>query len=137
MMGVYSALEGEFDFEIVEEFLSHFTMMTESMENLIVGLSQKERYVANINQLFRIFHNIKSATGYLKISQINKLVTLAEELLEECRLVEGVGSDELIAWLILVSDQLASYREDLEEDAEEFCKFNHLLIKVPSKFIRD
>jgi len=134
-MGVFAQLEGEFDYEIVEEFFSHFTFMTESMENLIVGLAHKEKYTANINQLFRVFHNIKSATGYLKITPINKLVTLVEEILEECRLVEGVGSEELISWLILVSDQLALYREDLEKDAETFCQLNHLIIKVPTKFI--
>ena len=135
-MGVYAALEGEFDYEIVEEFLSHFTIMSDSLERLIIGLKQEESYSANINEIFRIFHNIKSATGYLKITPINKLVTLAEEILEECRLVEGVGSDSLINWLILVSDQLSIYREDLEKDAETFSSLNHLIIKVPTQFIQ-
>ena len=135
-MGLYSALEGEFDYEIVEEFLSHFTIMTDSLERLIVGLKQEENYSTNINEIFRICHNIKSATGYLKIIPINKLVTLAEEILEECRLVEGRGSDSLVNWLILVSDQLSDYREDLENDAETFAPLNHLIIKVPTQFIQ-
>jgi len=135
-MGVFSALEGEFDYEIVEEFFSHYTLMTESMENLIVGLADSEKYTNNINELFRICHNIKSATGYLKIEPINKLVTLAEEVLEECRLVEGRGDAALINWLILVSDQLASYKEDLEEDRESFSSLNHFIIRVPTKFIQ-
>ncbi len=135
-MGVYTALESEFDYEIVEEFFSHYTFMTESMENLIVGLADSAQYTNNINELFRICHNIKSATGYLKIEPINKLVTLAEEVLEECRLVKGRGDEALINWLILVSDQLANYREDLEEDREVFSSLNHHIIKIPTKFIR-
>jgi len=135
-MGVFAQIEGEFDYEIVEEFFSHYSFMTESMEKLIVGLSDESKYLHNINELFRICHNIKSATGYLKITPINKLVTLAEETLEECRLVEGQGSEVLISWLILVSDQLADYKEDLEKDRELFSPLNHLIIKVPTKFIQ-
>jgi two-component system chemotaxis sensor kinase CheA len=135
-MGVYSALEGEFDYEIVEEFLSHFTIMSDSLERLIIGLKHEEKYLTNINEIFRIFHNIKSATAYLKITPIHKLVTLGEEILEECRLVEGKGSEALINWLILVSDQLGRYREDLENDAEDYAPLNHLIIKVPTKFIQ-
>ncbi len=136
-MGVYTALEGEFDYEVVEDFICHFSLMSESMENLIQGLVHAHYYSDNINQLFRIFHNIKSATGYLKITPIHKLVSLAEEILEECRLEEGIGSEELISWLLLVSDQLSSYREDLEVDAESFSAFNAHIIKVPIKFIRN
>jgi two-component system chemotaxis sensor kinase CheA len=135
-MGVYSALEGEFDYEIVEEFLSHFTIMSEALERLIVGLKHEEKYLVNINEIFRIFHNIKSATAYLKITPIQKLVTLGEEILQECRLVEGRGSEELINWLILVSDQLNLYKEDLESDADDFSPLNHLIIKLPTKFIQ-
>ncbi len=135
-MGVFTDLESEFDYEIVEEFFSHYTIMTESMERLILGLRDEALYVSHINQLFRIFHNIKSASGYLKIVPINKLVTLGEEILEECRLVEGRGSKELVDWLIAVSDQLAVYREDLEADKEHFSSPNHFIIKVPTHFIQ-
>lgn len=135
-MGVFAEIEAEFEYEIVEEFFSHFSFMTESMERLVVGLADESKYSNNINELFRICHNIKSATGYLKIEPINKLVTLAEEVLEECRLVDGSGSDALINWLIMVSDQLNSYKEDLEKDRESFSILNHLIIKVPTEFTR-
>jgi len=133
-MGVYAELESEFDFEIVEEFLSHFIIMIEPMEKLVIGLKNEASFSDNINQLFRTFHNIKSATGYLKIKPINTLVTLVEEVLEECRLVEGEGSEALVSWLILVCDQLSDYRDDLENDVEKFCVLNHRIIKVPVKF---
>ncbi len=133
-MGVFSEIEAEFDYEIVEEFFSHYSFMVESMEKLIVSLGDASKFNASINELFRICHNIKSASGYLKIAPINKLVTLAEEVLEECRLVSGEGSESLINWLILVSDQLNQYKEDLENDADAFSLFNHHIIKLPTKF---
>ena len=47
-MGVFARVEAEFDYEIVEEFFSHYAFMCEAMEKLIVGLSDKEKYLVNI-----------------------------------------------------------------------------------------
>jgi len=39
-MGVRSDLEASFDFDIVDEFFDHYTMMVESMEVMIIDLSK-------------------------------------------------------------------------------------------------
>ncbi len=135
-MGIFTNLETEFDIEIVEEFFSHFSFMIEALEPLIIGLEKEVFYTNNINEIFRIFHNIKSSTGYLKIRPINKLVTLGEEVLEECRHQSGVGSDELINWLLLLNDQLLLYRKDLEKDKDVLSPINHNIIKVPTKYLK-
>lgn len=136
-MGIYQELEKEFDYDIVEEFFGHYTMMTESLEQLIVKLEEPAFYTKNINELFRIFHTIKSASGYLKLTPVTKVVTLAEEVLEECRNLEGAASDALINWLLVVSDQLARYKEDLETDALSFSKLDPKIIKVPTNYLKD
>lgn len=135
-MGIYQNLEKEFDFEIVEEFFAHYSMMTENMEKLIVKLDGPLYFQRNINELFRIFHTIKSASGYLKIDPITKVVTLAEEVLEECRTLEGSATEALINWLLIVSDQLGRYREDLESDREQFSRLDPNIIKIPVEYIR-
>ncbi len=135
-MGVYQNLEKEFDFDIVEEFFGHYSMMTENLEALIVKLDDPDLYRHSVDELFRIFHTIKSASAYLKITPVNKVVTLAEEVLEECRGLEGRASDALIEWLLIVSDQLAAYREDLEEDAEAFSPLNTKIIKIPTEYLK-
>ena len=136
-MGVFKQLESEYDFDILEEFLGHFSMMCESMEPLIINLEKPEWFNRNIHELFRIFHNLKSSSGYLKITPINKLVTLAEEVLEECRELEGPASEDLINWLLKVSDQLVKYKNDLETDAETFSPLEHTIIKLPVDLVRD
>jgi two-component system chemotaxis sensor kinase CheA len=135
-MGVFSNLESEFDIEIIEEFFSHFSFMIDSLETLIIGLEREELYSDNINQIFRIFHNIKSASGYLKLSPINKIVTLGEEVLDECRHLTGSASEELINWLLVLSDQLQLYKKDLEFDSEELSHINHDIIKVPVIYLK-
>ncbi|HHD77999.1 MAG TPA: phosphorelay protein [Campylobacteraceae bacterium] len=135
-MGICQDLENRYDYDIVEEFLGHFGMLVESLEKLIVALDDPALFRRNINELFRIFHTIKSASGYLMITPVNKVVTLAEEVLEECRQLEGSASDTLINWLLVVSDQLNAYREDLEQDREHFTKTDSRIVKIPTLYLK-
>jgi len=38
-MGILTQLEVDFDIEIVEDFISHYAIMCENMEPLIIGLN--------------------------------------------------------------------------------------------------
>lgn len=131
-MGLLTQLEIDFDLEIVDDFLSHYGIMCESMEALIISLSNDDYFKGSIDDLFRIFHNIKSASGFVKLNPITKLASLAEEILEEARLLNGPATDEFIDWLLLVSDQFAKYRTDLEDDKDHFSLLEPLIIKLPS-----
>jgi len=130
-MGLYKQLEIDFDLDIVEDFVNHFAVMCENLEPLIIDLSKAEKYEDNIGELFRIFHNLKSAGGFLKLDPIVKLATLSEDVAEEARVVSGPASEEFIDWLLLISDQFEAYRQDIEQDAEYFRMMNPLIIKVP------
>ncbi len=136
-MGVFTDLESQFDYEIVEEFFSHYSFMVESLEALIIDLDKEHLYTNNINEIFRIFHNIKSATAYLRITQINKVVVLGEEVLDECRYLKGEASEELINWLLLLSDQLKLYKDDFELNVKKLSLVNHNIIKVPIKYLKN
>ncbi|NLC27546.1 MAG: phosphorelay protein [Campylobacteraceae bacterium] len=135
-MGIFSHLEMDFDLELVEDFITHYSIMCESMEPLIIGLSKVENYQENMGELFRIFHNIKSAAGFVRLQPIIKLASLSEEIVEEARSLEGPASEAFIDWLLLVSDQLNLYRRDIEEDAEYFSMLEPLIIKVPIELER-
>ncbi len=130
-MGLFSQLEVDFDLEIVEDFISHYAIMCESMEPLIIGLEKEELYENNVGELFRIFHNLKSAAGFLKLEPIIKLATLCEDVAEEARILKGPATDEFIDWLLLVSDQFDRYRMNIEEDDEYFGMLEPLIIKIP------
>lgn len=130
-MGIFAQMEIDFDLEIVEDFISHYGIMCESMEPLIIGLSRSDEFEMNIGELFRIFHNIKSAAGFVKLDPVIKLATLCEEVVEEARLLRGPASEAFIDWLLLVSDQFSKYRYDVENDADHFSMLEPLIIKVP------
>ena len=132
-MGILKSLEIDYSYDIVEEFLSHYSLMCDLMEPLIIGLVRNDRYNANINELFRIFHNIKSASSFMKLNPIFKLTTLAEEICGEARELQGPANDEFVDWLLLVSDQFEKYKNDIETDAEFFGVLDANIVKIPQK----
>ena len=129
-MGARSDLEANFDFEIVDEFLDHYSMMVESMDIMILDLEKPVMYKRSVNELFRVFHNIKSASGYLKITAMSKLSAFVEDILEELRDTEVLENDEIITWLLEVSDMFAKWQDDLQLD-NELSHIKYSLLKTP------
>jgi chemotaxis protein histidine kinase CheA len=129
-MGIRTDLEKNFDFEIIDEFLDHFAMMVEIMEPMIIDLGNQERVHRSIEELFRIFHNIKSASGYLQIGPMVRLSTFVEDALEQLRTSDKVVNEETITWLISVSDMFQQWQEDFKMD-NELSKINFSLLILP------
>ncbi len=136
-MGILKNMEISFDLDVVEDFIEHYGIMCESMESLIISLGNESYYENSINDLFRIFHNIKSAAGFINLDPIVKLSSLTEEVLEDARELKGPASDEFIDWLLLISDQLVTYKTDIEDDKEYFSLLNPLVIKIPKKLEKE
>ena len=129
-MGVRSDLDANFDFEIVDEFLDHYSMMVDSMEVMIIDLSKDNMYARSVNELFRVFHNIKSASGYLKITPMNKLASFVEDELEELRKKEPPVNEETINWLLDISDMFSAWQDEIKKDVE-LSRTRYSLLKIP------
>ena len=129
-MGIRSDLDANFDYEIVDEFLDHYSMMVDSMEMMIIDLSKANMYTRSVNELFRVFHNIKSASAYLKIVPMNKLATFVEDELEQLRAKEPPISTETTDWLLSISDMFSRWHDDLKLDSE-LSKIKYALLKIP------
>ena len=129
-MGIRSNLDANFDFEIVDEFLDHYSMMVESMEVMIIDLSKLNNYERSVNELFRVFHNIKSASSYLNILPMAKLASFVEDELEALRSAKPPVTEETVNWLLDISDMFASWQDDLKLD-NELSKLRYSLLKIP------
>jgi len=129
-MGIKSELEANFDFEIVDEFLDHFSLMVDSMEVMIHDLSEPEMYHRSINELFRVFHNIKSASGYLKLTSMFRLASLVEDELDVLRNMDVPINEETSNWLFAISDMFAQWQEDFSLD-NKLSKVKYSLLKIP------
>lgn len=129
-MGVRSDLEVNFDFEIVNEFLDHYTLMVESMEVMIIDLSKPNMYERSVNELFRVFHNIKSASGYLQLESMSQLASFVEDALEVLRKSKSLANEEITTWLLKISDMFATWNDELKIDSE-LSKIKFSLLKLP------
>jgi two-component system chemotaxis sensor kinase CheA len=129
-MGIRSDLDSNFDYEIVDEFLDHYSMMVDSMEVMIIDLSKPNMYRRSIDELFRVFHNIKSASGFLKIEPMTRLATFVEETLEELRKKTKPINEDTVSWLLRVSDMFAQWHDDLKLD-NELTHVRYSLLKLP------
>ena len=129
-MGIRSDLEDSFDFEIVDEFLDHYSLMVESMEVMIIDLSKPSIYKRSVDELFRVFHNIKSASGYLQILPMAKLAGFVEDILEKLRKKEPPVNEAIVTWLLEVSDVFAKWQEDLKND-NDLSKINFSIFDTP------
>ena len=129
-MGIRSDLETNFDYEIVDEFLDHYSMMVESMEVMIIDLTNPDMYKRSVNELFRVFHNIKSASGYLQILPMNKLASFVEDELEDLRSNSTSINQETVDWLLQISDMFATWQDNLKEDTQ-LSKIKFSLLKTP------
>ncbi|ANE34525.1 hypothetical protein CHL_1188 [Campylobacter hyointestinalis subsp. lawsonii CCUG 27631] len=136
-MGILKQLETDYDLDIVEDFLTHFDFMSSSLDSLIIKLSRKEVCSENLDEIFRIFRNIKSAAEFLKLEPLIKLATLCEDILDEAKNQKdenSEASDEFIDWLLLVADQVEAYRMDIENDELYFHILNPKIINIPKQF---
>ncbi len=129
-MGIRSDLDANFDFEIVDEFLDHYSIMVDSMEVMILDLSKPNMFERSINELFRVFHNIKSASGFLKIVPMAKLSAFVEDALEELRKLNKPVGDETTTWLLNISDMFAQWQDDLRVD-NTLSHIKYSLLKIP------
>ncbi|MBL0686894.1 MAG: phosphorelay protein [Sulfurospirillum sp.] len=130
-MGLFLQLKTDFDLGIVENFISDYTIMCKTIELLIEDLDKKTEYESSVSELFRIFHNMKSAVSFLKLEPIIKLATICKNVLEEARILQGPATNEFIDWLLIVSNQLNKYRINIENDDETFSAFESLITKLP------
>lgn len=132
-LGLLGQLELEFDFDIVDDFMTHFNIFCDSLEPVIIALEDEVKYPEKINELFRMFHNMKSASGFLKINQFVNICKIVEDVLDEARAMSGPASDELIDWLLLITDQFIIYKVDFNENNSYLSALNPKIIKIPER----
>jgi two-component system chemotaxis sensor kinase CheA len=126
-MGIQDYLYSEFDSNIIEEFLMMLDIMEDTLDMTIERLYSE--YDEAVNDLFRMFHNLKSASAYLKIERIKNFAHFVEEILEKARKKEK-ADDELVDWLFKAADQFHEWYGNIDRN-EELAPLHPEVLKVP------
>ncbi|MBZ7986757.1 Hpt domain-containing protein [Campylobacter canadensis] len=136
-LGLLEKLELEFEFDLVDDFMTHFGIFCDGLEPLIVSLLNKDKYKENVAELFRMFHSMKSASGFLKISQFVNICSIVEDVLDEARELNGPASDELVDWLLVICDEFFKYKRDFDNNNYYLSALNTKIIQVPMRITKD
>jgi len=105
------------DVIIFEGFLDESTDMVNKIEEYVMALEENPNNTDIINSLFRVFHSLKGAAGFLGMNEINTLCHDAENLLDNIRKgkmkVDRECSDIVMAVRDTLEKGLASVSETL------------------------
>jgi len=125
-MDILNKLYQEFDSSIIEEFL----MMLDIIDIIIDDLEVD--YENAINDLFRLFHNLKSATAFLKLKRIHNFAHFVENILDKARNKKLNNSElqSLIDWLFIISNQFHEWYRNITGDYE-LAPLNPKVLKTP------
>ena len=127
-MNIQDYLYNEFDSNIVEEFLMMLDITEDTIDLTIERLY--DDYENAINDLFRMFHNLKSAAGFLKIKRIHNFAHFVEDILDKAR-KKNKADESLIDWLFKVADQLHEWYGNIDRN-EELAPLHTDIFKVPN-----
>jgi two-component system chemotaxis sensor kinase CheA len=129
-MGVLDKLYEENDSEIVEEFINQWDYIIDEIDLVIDRLETD--YKESVDELFRIFHSLKSATAFLKLHRINVFAQLVEDILESAR-KKDKATYELIDWLFLASGQIMKWYKELTHN-QELSSIDPKLLNLPKGY---
>lgn len=130
-MGIKTELESEYDYDIVDEFIDFLFAFEASSELIIMNLNKEELYSDSINEIYRMFHNLKSACGYLHLELFIKLLVLGEDILDVARECKGPATEEFVSWVLLLRDQIVLWQHEILEDREKLSPPSRKVIKIP------
>jgi two-component system chemotaxis sensor kinase CheA len=131
-MGVLDKLYEENDFDIVDEFIGQWDYIIDDIDIVIERLEKPEFYKESVNELFRIFHSLKSATAFLKLDRINILSKFVEDVLESAR-QKDVATDCFIDWMFLASGQIMKWYQEITHN-KELSPIDGRLLKIPKGY---
>ena len=131
-MGILSKLYEENDYEIIEEFLNQWDYIIDDIDLIIENLEDPDKYNEAVNELFRIFHSLKSATAFLKLDRINVFAKLVEDILDSAR-QKDKPTDEFIDWMFLTSGQILKWYQDISHD-RELTPIDPKLLELPEGY---
>ena len=126
-MGVKDYLYSEFDSEIVDEYLMMWDIIEDNLDILIEELENNPEVV---NDLFRMFHNLKSASSFLKLKRIANYAHLIEDILDKIRGKKEISKD-VIDWLFDATAIIHKWYEEINKNKELSPVDMSILKKLP------
>lgn len=106
------------DKEIFESFASEITLELETAQALLGSYKDYESQDL-LNKVFRVFHSIKGASGFLGTESVTELAHKSENLMAKIRDAKSCLNDNLSQLLLRVCERLSSMFSEMSQTGEE------------------
>ena len=73
------------DIDLLSDFVSEVQEHIDTIDNRLLVLENEPAEKENLNAVFRVFHTIKGAAGFLALDEISRLAHMTENLLDRAR----------------------------------------------------
>ncbi len=107
------------DSEIFTEFIVEAREHLDNIEPSLLELEKNPDDPALLDDIFRLMHSLKGASGFLGLSRINGLTHKAENILDEIRKGNMSLTPDITDLILISIDALKAMVENLEQDAVE------------------
>jgi len=104
---------------IVHEFVQEGTEKIDQAEHHIIELEKSPNSRQLLNEVFRVMHSIKGATGFLGFTKLSALTHTAETLLARLRDGKLVVTPEITSALLDVVDAVRRALSEIESTGRE------------------
>jgi len=119
------------DPEIFAEFIIEAKEHLKSVEPSLLELEKSPDAPVLFDDIFRLMHSLKGASGFLGLNRINGLTHKAENILDEIRKGKMRLTPEMIDLILLSMDALNAMVENLEQDGVEGdVETEHIIEKI-------
>ncbi|MCX8042912.1 MAG: chemotaxis protein CheA [Desulfobacterota bacterium] len=103
------------DVDLLSDFVSEVQEHIESIDTKLLSLEKTPQNVDLLNAIFRVFHTIKGAAGFLGLDDITRLAHTTENLLDLARKGEMVFSADTIDVIFSAVDEMKKLIKEIEK----------------------
>lgn len=107
------------DNDIIADFVAEAREHLEAIEPALLVLEKDPDQLGLVDTIFRPMHSLKGASGFLNLSQINKLTHRTESILERIKKGQLVNSPDLMDLILEATDRLRQILDNLEQEGTE------------------
>ncbi len=109
----------QFYIESVEDLKEKLISFAEVFENSLMDLQKSDLYKNRIDNIFRDIHSIKALSMSAKMDVMTKTFKIVEDVFDILRYKQPPIKQEIIDWLLMLSDYFKLWAEDFENEKYE------------------
>lgn len=118
--------------EIVESFLIESKEIIDSLDTDLIDLEKNPADEELLNKVFRAFHTIKGAAGFLNLTKLTSLTHRSEDLLNKLRKKEMVLTPDLMDIILNSFDKMKELIDSIEQSKNEDVEIDEIIKQLTS-----